>query len=131
MGEEMTRGCVLTFLYGRLHREREREERLREREREKRKMFYITCGPPQREEVLCEKEKIKFLFLLLKYATIKFLITHKFCSFCSSCGLRETSIGVDYTERRKTERKKFLYVSHHLRPTTEREKKFFFREIKN
>jgi hypothetical protein len=36
----------------------EREERLREREREreKRKMFYIT-GPPQREEVLCEKEK--------------------------------------------------------------------------
>ena len=30
---------------------------------------------------------------------------------------------VDYTERRKTERKKFLYVSplhHHHRPTTER-----------
>jgi len=53
-----------------------------------------------------KKKKIKFLFLLLKYATIKFLITHKFCSFCSSCGLRETSIGVDYTERRKTERKK-------------------------
>ena len=54
MGEEMTRGCVLTFLYGRLHRERRKTER--EREREKRKMFYIT-GPPQREEVLCEKEK--------------------------------------------------------------------------
>ena len=35
MGEEMTRGCVLTFLYGRLHRER--EERLREREREREK----------------------------------------------------------------------------------------------
>ena len=57
MGEEMTRGCVLTFLYGRLHRERRKTEREREREREKRKMFYITCGPPQREEVLCEKEK--------------------------------------------------------------------------
>ena len=47
MGEEMTRGCVLTFLYGRLHRER--EERLRERER---KGNYITCGPTtQREEI--------------------------------------------------------------------------------
>ena len=85
-------------------------------------MFYITCGPPQREEVLCEKEKIKFLFLLLKYATIKFL--HKFCSFCSSCVLRETSIGVDYTERRKTEReRKEKYITspaaHH------RGKKFF------
>jgi hypothetical protein len=110
----------------------EREERLRERERE-RKGKCFTSPAHHREKKFCvrKKKKIKFLFLLLKYATIKFLITHKFCSFCSSCGLRETSIGVDYTERRKTERKKFLYVSHHLRPTTEREKKFFFREIKN
>ena len=106
-------------------RERRKTEREREREREKRKMFYITCGPPQREEVLCEKEKIKFLFLLLKYATIKFL--HKFCSFCSSCVLRETSIGVDYTERRKTEREKRKNVcfpspaAHHR----EREEIFF------
>ena len=91
--------CVPTFfVYGRLHREK--------KDWEKRKMFphYITGPTTQREEVLCEKEKIKFLFLLLKYATIKFL--HKFCSFCSSCVLRETSIGVDYTERRKTEREK-------------------------
>ena len=31
-----------------------------------------------------------------------------FCSFCSSCGLRETSIGVDYTQREEKdcERKK-------------------------
>ena len=31
-----------------------------------------------------------------------------FCSFCSSCGLRETSIGVDYTdfEEKDCERKK-------------------------
>jgi hypothetical protein len=38
----------------------EREERLRER---KGKCFphYITCGPTtQREEVLCEKEKLNF-----------------------------------------------------------------------
>jgi hypothetical protein len=56
MGEEMTRGCVLTFLYGRLHRERRKTERER-----KGKCFshYITCGPTtQREEVLCEKEKL-------------------------------------------------------------------------
>ncbi len=38
-----------------------------ETEREKRKIHYIT-GLTQREEVLCEKEKIKFL---LKYATMK------------------------------------------------------------
>jgi hypothetical protein len=39
VGEEMTRGCVLTtFLWGRLHTER--EERLREREKEN--VFPIT-----------------------------------------------------------------------------------------
>jgi hypothetical protein len=38
----------------------EREERLREREKSF-CMFYITCGPTtQREEVLCEKEKLNF-----------------------------------------------------------------------
>ena len=57
-----------------------------------------------------------------------------FCSFCSSCVLRETSIGVDYTERRKTEREKkgknvcFPSPAAHHR---EREEIFFFREIKN
>ena len=132
MGEEMTRGCVLTFLYGRLHRERRKTERERERER-KGKCF--TSPAHHREKKFCvrKKKKIKFLFLLLKYATIKFLITHKFCSFCSSCVLRETSIGVDYTERRKTEREKRKNVcfpspaAHHR----EREEIFFFREIKN
>jgi hypothetical protein len=51
VGEEMTRGCVLTtFLWGVDYTER--EERLREREREKRKIHYITCGPTtQREEI--------------------------------------------------------------------------------
>ena len=125
MGEEMTRGCVLTFLYGRLHRERRKTERERERER-KGKCF--TSPAHHREKKFCvrKKKKIKFLFLLLKYATIKFLITHKFCSFCSSCGLRETS-RVDYTERRKTERKKFLYVFTITSPAAHhREKKFFF-----
>ena len=60
VGEEMTRGCVLTtFLYdGRLHRERRKTEREREKSF---CMFYITCGPTtQREEVLCEKEKLNF-----------------------------------------------------------------------
>jgi len=50
VGEEMTRGCVLTtFLYdGRLHREK------KDCERKKEKCMFpiiITCGPPQREEI--------------------------------------------------------------------------------
>ena len=47
VGEEMTRGCVLTFLYGRLHRER--EERLRERER-KGKCFTSPAALQHREK---------------------------------------------------------------------------------
>ena len=48
---------------------------------------------------------------------------HKFlCSFCSSCVLRETSIGVDYTdfEEERLREKKGKMFPHHLRPTTER-----------
>jgi hypothetical protein len=59
VGEEMTRGCVLTtFLYGRLHRERRKTERER-----KGKCFphYITGPTTQREEVLRER-KIKLNF---------------------------------------------------------------------
>ena len=37
-----------------------------------------------------------------------------------SCGLRETSMMVDYTERRKTERKKENVSPLHHRATTER-----------
>ena len=50
VGEEMTRGCVLTtFLWGRLHREKKDWEREREKSF---CMFYITCGPTtQREEI--------------------------------------------------------------------------------
>ena len=44
------------------------ERRKTERER-KGKCFPIT-GPPQREEVLCEKEKLNFKILFLKYATM-------------------------------------------------------------
>ena len=50
---------------------------------------------------------------------------HKFlCSFCSSCGLRETSMMVDYTdfeeERLREKKGKMFSPLHHLRPTTER-----------
>ena len=47
-----------------------------------------------------------------------------------SCGLRETSIGVDYTERRKTAREKSfcMFSPLHHRATTEREE--ILREIK-
>ena len=60
---------------------------------------------------------------------------HKFlCSFWSSCGLRETSIGVDYTdfeEERLREKKGKMYVFPITSPAAHhREKKFFFREIK-
>jgi hypothetical protein len=59
---------------------------------------------------------------------------HKFCSFWS-CGLRETSRVVDYTtERRKTERKKFVNVSsplHYLRPTTTEREEIFFKNNNN
>ena len=55
------------------------------------------------------------------------MIFQKFCSFCSSCVLRETSIGVDYTdfEEKDCERKKEKCMfsplhHHHLRLTTER-----------
>jgi len=77
---------------------REREERLRE----KRKMFphYITAGPPQREELLRE-----ILIIIFRR------------------GVFTNFIKQNYSERRKTERKKFVNVSPlHYRPTTERGK---------
>ena len=57
---------------------------------------------------------------------------HKFlCSFWSSCGLRETSIGVDYTdfeEERLREKKGKMYVFPiTCGPTTQREKKYCVR----
>ena len=57
---------------------------------------------------------------------------HKFlCSFCSSCVLRETSMMVDYTdfeeERLREKKGKMFSPLHHLRPTTEREKKYCVR----
>ena len=76
-------------------------------ERKKEKcMFhhYITCGPPQREEVLREIKMKRFLNFY--YATMKFLIFHKFCSFWSRAVYGPSlSMVDDYTaERRKTER---------------------------
>jgi len=73
---------------------------------------HYIIGPPQREEILREILIIfrgVFKFHFLKYATMNFV----FCWEANislvvlSCGLRETS-RVDYTERRKSERKKFL-----------------------
>ena len=60
-----------------------------------------------------------------------------FCSFCSSCVLRETSIGVDYTQilkKKDCERKKekcMFSPLHHLRPyNTERRSFVWERKIK-
>ena len=57
---------------------------------------------------------------------------HKFlCSFCSSCVLRETSIGVDYTdfeEERLREKKGKMYVFTITSPAAHhREKKYCVR----
>ena len=56
-----------------------------------------------------------------------------FCSFCSSCGLRETSIGVDYTERRKTAREKRKNVCFHhyiiITCGSPQREEIFFRKI--
>ena len=142
------RSCVVPtfFLYdGRLHR----FWRFEDFERKKEKcMFphYITCGPPQRrrEEVLREILIIIFrggeleleLELFLKVATMNEWedtpFFDKFCSFWSSCGLRETSRVVDYTQILKIwrfwEKKGKMYVSplHHRPTTTEREREEIF-----
>jgi hypothetical protein len=81
---------------------------------------YITCGPPQRE-----REEI---FLEIKNETVlKFLLCRNFWFFISfvvfGAAVYRPSFMVDYTERRKTERKKFLYVFTITSsgPTTQRE----------
>jgi len=79
---------------------------------------YITGPPPQRE-----REEIFFFREIKNY--LKFIshievchneifenIFHKFCSFWSSCVLTFVYDGRLHGERRKTERKKFLYVSN-------------------
>ena len=60
----------------------------------------------------------------------KFLIFHKFCSFWSSC-VPTFLYGRLHRERRKTERKKFLYVLHHLRPYNTERRNFFQRNFNN
>ena len=113
-----------SFLCGRLHREKKDWEK---------KVFvcfhHYIIGPPQREEVLREIKMKRFLNF--NYATMKFLIFHKFCSFWSFGVYWRPSSGVDYTtERRKTERekRKMFYITLH-RPTTERRSFVWERKI--
>ena len=53
------------------------------------------------------------------------------CSFCSSCVLRDYyyrgRLHTDIEEERLREKKVFVCFPHHLRPTTEREKKYCVR----
>ena len=103
-------------------------------------MFQInirSSGPPQREENFFRERKILgglLNFISFQYATMNEWMNEwedTISLVVLSCGLRETS-RVDYTERRKTERKKFFYVFPITSPAAHhREKKFFFREIKN
>ena len=73
---------------------------------------YIT-GPPQREEIFFREIKnfrgvIKFYFM----PQLKFLRTFFISFVVFVAAVYRPSSMVDYTERRKTERKKFLYVSN-------------------
>jgi hypothetical protein len=74
----------------------------------------------ERRNIKRNKNETVFKFLL-KYATMKFLITF-FISFVVFGAVYRPSFMVDYTERRKTERKKFVNVSplHHRPYNTER-----------
>jgi hypothetical protein len=85
--------------------------------REKRKMFQIThyiTGPPQREEIFFREIKnetvIKFYFRSMPQ--LKFLRTFFISFVVFVAAVYRPSSMVDYTKRRKTERKKFLYVSN-------------------
>jgi len=82
-----------------------------ERLREKREMFQIThyiTGPPQRREEIFFREIKNFrgvFKFLLKYARMKFLITFFISFVVFGAAVYRPSSMVDYTERRKTERK--------------------------
>ena len=113
---------------GRLHTDFE-EERLREK-KGKMYVFPITCGPLQRERRSIVWEIKMKRFLNFNYATMKFLIFHKFCSFWSFGVYGPSSSGVDdYTaERRKTERereKRKMFFPITSPAAHHREKKFF------
>ena len=78
----------------------------RKTERKKEKCMFpiiITCGPPQREELLRK------------------ILGGEFLNF----------IKQNYTERRKTERKKEFKLTLDHRPSTTERRNFFFRERKN
>ena len=67
---------------------------------------YITAGPPQREELLRE-----ILIIIFRR------------------GVFTNFIKQNYSERRKTERKKFLYVFTITLSAHHREREIFVREI--
>ncbi len=97
---------LLTFVYGRLHGERRKTERKK----------FVNVSPIHHRRPTTEREEVLREILII-------IIFRR--------GVFTNFIKQNYTERRKTERKKFVNVSPlHYRPTTERGK-FFFREIKN
>jgi len=101
--------CGLTFLWGRLHREKKDWEK---------KCFPIT-GPPQREEVLRERKMKRFLNFY--WSMPQWIFWEDNISFVVFGAVDWPSSGVDYTERRKTERKKENVSPLHHRPyNTER-----------
>ena len=107
------------------------ERRKTEREREKENVSPLHHGRPTTERRSIVWEIKMKRFLNFNYATMKFLIFHKFCSFWSSCVRTFFVYGrLHSREKKDWEREKFLYVF----PITSRaalqhrEKKFCMRK---
>ena len=91
-------------------------------------MFYIT-GPPQREEILRERKMKRFLnFIKVCHNEFFERITF-FISFVVFGAVYRPSSRVDYTERRKTERKN-VSNEHYITGPPQREEILRERKIK-
>ena len=110
--------CVPTFLWGRLHREKKDWEK---------KVFvcfhHYIIGPynTERRSFVWER-KIKFLNFY--WSMPQWIFWEDNISFVVFGAVYRPSSRVDYTERRKTERKKFLYVFPITSSGHHREKKY-------
>jgi len=119
VGEErvMTRGCVLTFLWGRLHREKKDWEK---------KCFPITSPAHHREKKFFFRDRkilgglLNFIFWSMpQWSFWEANIFHKFCSFWS-CVLTFL-YGRLHREKKDWEKKgKCFKLTLHHRPYTER-----------
>ena len=98
-------------------------------ERKKEKCMFpiiITCGPPQRERRSIVWEIKMKRFLNFYYATMKFLIFHKFCSFWSSCVRTFFVYGRLHREKKDWEREKRKMFPHYITCGPPQREEIFF-----